>query len=163
MRAVESEDVVQIIALAFPEEVKYCGVTDESVKMLLNATLGKWRPYKAVKIGKVGVDSDLGWHHWYVIWGDARTGEPIATNKAFDSFPPFGIQSPQLFTDIFVASRRSGWHVNVTTFLIDLAVVVHGRPNCYSILHSAGIKGYVTFMTEPGQFELLFKPPISER
>ena len=50
VRAVESEDAETIVALAHPDEIKHCGVTVESVKVILNATLGKWRPFKAVKV-----------------------------------------------------------------------------------------------------------------
>lgn len=163
VRAVESEDAETIVALAHPDEIKHCGLTVESVKAILNSTLGKWRPFKAIKAWKAGFDRNLGWHHWYVIWGDARTGNPIAFNKVMKAFPPLGIQSPQLFSDLFVCPTDKGWRVNVTVFLIDLALCVYGRPEAYFVLRSAGMKGYLTYMTEPGHFEPLPLPALRAR
>jgi hypothetical protein len=159
VRAVESEDAETIVALAHPDEIKHCGLTVESVKAILNATLGKWRPFKAVRIVKDGFfDADLGWHQWYVVWGDAQTNKPIAFNKVVKAFPLLGIQSPQLFSELYVCPTDKGWRVNVTAFLINLVLCVYGRPNAYSVLYSAGIRGYITYMTEPGQFEPLPTP-----
>lgn len=162
IRAVENEDVARIVSFAVAEERKYCGVTEQSVKAILDATLGKWRPFKAVKIGKVPwghvpLYKELGWHRWFVIWGDAVSGKPIPFHSSGRGYPAYGISSPQLFTEVSVCPTDEGWKVTVTGFLIQLAYGVYG-PKYLSVLHNAGIKGEVDILTKPGSFKPLPKP-----
>lgn len=152
IRAVEQEDVTTVVALALPEEVNYCGLKEQNVKNLLDATLYKWRPFRAIHIEKVPLifrpmDAKLNRHKWFVVWGDAKTGSPIKWNKYVETKP--------LFSEIAVYPTDEGWRVNVTEFLIYLTLFVYGRSDYLSILKSAGIKGYVGPLTEPGKFEPL--------
>jgi len=159
---VENEDIEKIVSLATYEERKYCGITEQSVRIILENTLGRWRPFKAVRIGKVPwghvpIYKDLGWHRWFVIWGDAVSGKPIP-HISGRGYPAYGISSPQLFTEITVRPTDEGWRVIVTEFLIQLTYGVYGRSKYLSVLHSAGIKGEVNVLTKPGEFKPLPKP-----
>lgn len=163
LNAVEREDAAKIVSLAVPEERKLCGVTEKSVKKILDATLGKWRPFKAVRVGKVPWKSvpifkELGWHRWFVIWGDAVSGKPIPFHSSVRGYPPYGIYSPQLFTEITVRPTDEGWKVLVTEFLIQLTFGVYGAPKYLSVLHHAGVRGEVNVLTKPGEFRPLPKP-----
>ncbi|MCS7187145.1 MAG: hypothetical protein RMK89_09365 [Armatimonadota bacterium] len=161
--AVENENVKDIVYLAVAEERKFCGVTEQSVKAILDATLGRWRPFKAVRIEKVPwervpVYKELGWHRWLVVWGDAVSGKPIPFHSSGRGYPAYGITSPQLFTEIDVRPTDEGWRVLVTGFLIQLTYGVYGLSEYLSILHRSGIKGEVNVLTKPGEFRPLPKP-----
>jgi len=165
VHAIEKEDIATIVSLAVPEERKYCGVTEKSVRMILETTLGKWRPFKAVKIqrvpwGYVPIYKELGWHRWFVIWGDAVTGKPIPFHSTGRGYPAYGISTPQLFTEVTVKPTGEGWRVVVTEFLIQLTYGVYGLKYLY-ILHKAGIKGEVDVLTKPNEFKPL--PKIFKR
>ncbi|MFA0761589.1 MAG: hypothetical protein HZLCBSQH_001698 [Candidatus Fervidibacterota bacterium] len=165
--AVEKEDITTIVALAVPEERKYCGVTEQSVKTILSVTLGKWRPFKAVRIGKVSWEvvplyKELGWHRWFVVWGEAVTGKPIPFHSTGRGYPPYGIHMPQLFTEVTVCPTDEGYRVVVTEFLIQLSYGVHGS-KYLALLHHAGIKGQVTALTKPGEFEPFVYPKTKMR
>lgn len=165
VHAIEKEDITTIVSLAVPEERKYCGVTEKSVHMILETTLGKWRPFRAVKIQKVPwrhvpIYRELGWHRWFVIWGDAVTGKPIPFHSTGRGYPAYGISTPQLFTEITVRPTNEGWRVVVTEFLIQLTYGVYGIEYLY-ILHKAGIKGKIDILTKPNEFKPL--PKIFKR
>jgi hypothetical protein len=133
--------------------------------MILETTLGKWRPFRAVKIQKVPwrhvpVYRELGWHRWFVIWGDAVTGKPIPFHSTGRGYPAYGISTPQLFTEITVRPTNEGWRVVVTECLIQLTYGVYGIEYLY-ILHKAGIKGKVDILTKPNEFKPL--PKIFKR
>ena len=165
VHAIEKEDIAIIVSLAVPEERKYCGVTENSVRMILEATLGKWRPFKAVKIQKVPwrhvpIYKEIGWHRWFIIWGDAVTRKPIPFYSTGRGYLAYGISTPQLFTEVTVRPTDEGWRVVVTEFLIQLTYGVYGSKYLY-ILHKAGIKGTVDVLTKPNEFKPL--PKIFKR
>lgn len=158
--AIEQKDATAIVALALPEEISYCGLTEQSVKNLLDATLCKWSPFKAIYVEKVPLifrpmDIKLNRHKWLVIWGNAKTGNPIKWNKY--------IKNGFLFSEISIYPTNEGWRVNVTEFLICLTLFVYGKSDYLSILKSYGIKGYVSPLTEPGTFEPLTLKEGKER
>lgn len=164
IHAVESENITKIVSFAVIEERKYCGVNEQSVKKILASTLGKWRPFKAIRVekvpwGHIPIYKELGWHRWFVVWGDAVSGKPFPHSSGHD-YPAYGITSSQLFTEVTVLPTDEGWKVFVTEFLIQLTYGVYG-PKYLSMLHNAGIKGEVnviTKLTKPGGFMALPKP-----